>query len=109
MTSRRVAAACAILAALVVGVYHVLAAPGYSGQVRFGGLPVPGATVTASSGDRRLVTGTNEQAACPPADVDDGACPIGVEMLGVAPVERNIVIGSAPAGAEPSALGAEPY
>ena len=33
----------------------------HSGQVTFGGLPVPGATVTATAGDKKLVTATDEQ------------------------------------------------
>src|ERR1700729_2435815 len=110
MRSRRAAAACALLAALLSGAHYLLAAPAYSGQVRFGGLPVPGATVTASSGDRRLVTGTDEQGVFTLGDVDDGVWTIRVEMLGSAPIERQIVIGSPPpAAAEPSALGSEPY
>ena len=33
----------------------------HSGQVTFSGLPVPGATVTATSGDKKLTTATDEQ------------------------------------------------
>jgi hypothetical protein len=50
-----------ILAALIVGAHHVLAGGEHSGQVTFGGLPVPGATVTASAGDKTLTTATDEQ------------------------------------------------
>src|ERR1700722_3538075 len=72
MTSRGIAAACVFLVALAVGAHHVLAAPEHSGQVTFGGLPVPGATVTATSGERRLVTVTDEQGMFRFADVGDG-------------------------------------
>ena len=72
MTSRRFASILLIATALVVGAHHVLAAPEHSGQVTFGGLPVPGATVTASSGDKQLVTATDEQGQFKFADTGDG-------------------------------------
>jgi hypothetical protein len=109
MTRRLVAAACVILAALVGGVHHVLAAPEHSGQVTFGGLPVPGATVTATLGERRLVTVTDEQGVFKFADVGDGVWTIRVEMLAFAPIERQVVIGSTPGASEPSAPSPQPY
>jgi hypothetical protein len=38
-----------------------LAASEHHGQVTFGGLPVPGATVTATKGDKRLGAVTDQQ------------------------------------------------
>ena len=87
------------LIAITLGVAarHVLAAPEHSGQVTFGGLPVPGATVTASAGDKQLVTATDEQGVFKLADVADGVWTIRVEMLGFATIERQVTIGSASA------------
>jgi hypothetical protein len=99
MTVRRVAVACVLVAALVAGGHHVFAAPGHSGQVTFGGLPVPGASVTASSGERRVVTVTDEQGVFTLADVGDGTWTIRVEMLTFAPLEREVTIA---ADAQPS-------
>jgi hypothetical protein len=109
MTGRRLAAAGAFLVALAVGAHHVLAAPEHSGQVTFGGLPVPGATVTATMGERRLVTVTDEQGVFRFADVGDGIWTIRVEMLAFGTIERQVVIGSTPAAAEPSASSSQPY
>jgi trimeric autotransporter adhesin len=89
---RRFVATCLILAALVGGAHHVLAAPEHSGQVTFGGLPVPGATVTASAGDRQLITATDEQGVFKFSDVADGLWTIRVEMLGFATVSREVTI-----------------
>jgi hypothetical protein len=112
MTSRRFASILLIATALVVGAHHVLAAPEHSGQVTFGGLPVPGATVTASSGDKQLVTATDEQGQFKFADIRDGVWMLRVEMLGFATLEREITIGSTPAAAatpEPYDLKLKPF
>jgi hypothetical protein len=109
MTIRGLAAVCVILVALAAGAHHVLAAPEHAGQVTFGGLPVPGATVTATLGERRLVTVTDEQGLFRFADVEDGVWTIRVEMLAFATIERQVVIGSPPAAAEPSAPSPQPY
>ena len=106
MTIRGIAAVCVILVVLAVGAHHVLAAPEHSGQVTFGGLPVPGATVTATSGERRLVTVTDEQGMFRFADVEDGVWTIRVEMLAFATIERQVVI--AIDACRCRALGAQP-
>jgi hypothetical protein len=69
-----------------------LAAAEHHGQVNFGGLPVPGATVTAVQGDKKLVTITDQQGAYSFPDLPDGAWAIRVEMLCFATVERDITI-----------------
>ena len=50
-----------LITALVVGSWPapVRAAPEYYGQVIFGSVAVPGATVTATQGDMRLTTSTD--------------------------------------------------
>src|SRR5260221_13705553 len=92
VTFRNFASACLIAATLVIGARHVFAAPEHSGQVTFGGLPVPGATVTASSGDKQLVTATDEQGLFRFADVGDGVWMLRVEMLGFAPLSREVTV-----------------
>jgi hypothetical protein len=77
---------------LIVAARHVLAAPEHSGQVTFGGLPVPGATVTASAGDKQLVTATDEQGLFKFADVGDGVWMLRVDMLGFAPLSREVTV-----------------
>ncbi len=76
-----------------------LAAAEYRGQVQFGGLPVPGATVTASQGERRVVAVTGPQGTYSMPDLSDGAWTIEVEMLGFAPVKQDVTLtAGAPAG-----------
>src|SRR6185295_6279379 len=89
---RRFLSACLVATALVAGARHVLAAPEHSGQVTFGGVPVPGATVTASSGEKQLVTATDEQGLFKFADVGDGVWMLRVEMLGFAPLSREVTV-----------------
>jgi hypothetical protein len=92
MTSHRVAVTLAIVSALVGGVQSVRAAPDYSGQVTFAGLPVPGVTITASSGERRLVTVTDEQGLFKLADAGEGVWTIRVEMLAFETITRDVTI-----------------
>jgi hypothetical protein len=80
---------------------HVLFAGGeHSGQVTYGGLPVPGATVTASSGDKKLVTATDEQGIFSLPDATVGVWTLRVEMLGFEMLTRDITVTAEP---QPSA------
>jgi hypothetical protein len=54
----------------------------YHGTVKAGGLPLPGATVTATRDDEKVVTTTDDQGAFSFRDLADGNWKIGVEMLG---------------------------
>jgi hypothetical protein len=69
-----------------------LAASERHGQVTFGELPVPGATVTATRGDKRLVAITDQQGVYTFADLDDGVWEFQVEMLGFATQMQDIAI-----------------
>src|SRR3954471_3150354 len=89
-----------ILAALIVGAHHVLAGGEHSGQVTFGGLPVPGATVTASAGDKTLTTATDEQGVFRLPDASAGVWTLRVEMLGFEQLTREITVTPEP---QPSA------
>ena len=67
----------------------VLTAAEYRGQVTFGGLPVPGATVTATLGDRKFVTITDLQGLYDFPDLTDGNCTIEIQMLGFETVKNT--------------------
>src|ERR1700733_5400925 len=86
------------LLALFVLSLCTLTAAEHKGQVKFGGLPVPGATVTATQGDRSLVAITDQQGNYTFADLPDGVWNFQVEMLCFAPIKQEVTI-AAGAGA----------
>lgn len=67
------------------------------GIVKFGGLPLPGATVTASRGDKKVVTSTDAQGAYS-LDLTDGTWTIQVEMQCFAPLQREVTVAAGGAG-----------
>ena len=69
-----------------------LAAAEHHGQVNFNGLPVPGATVTATEGEKKLVAVTDQQGAYSFADLADGVWSIQVEMLCFATVKQEVAV-----------------
>src|ERR1022692_5021582 len=74
-----------------------LAAAEHHGAVTFGGLPVPGATVTATQGDKKLVAVTDPQGVYSFPDLADGVWTIQVEMLCFATLKQEVgVSASAP-------------
>jgi len=87
---------CNSLRYLAVGCLAVLTltAAEYHGTVQSRGLRVPGATVTAVQGERKLTTTTDDQGAFQLPDLPDGTWQIQVEMLGFEPLTRRIVTGS---------------
>ena len=64
----------------------------YHGQVMFGGLPVPGATVTVTQGGKRSVVVTDTQGFYSFPDLADGAGTIDVEMTGFAAIKQEVTI-----------------
>ena len=84
----------------VLGLCANGAAADHYGQVTFGGLPVPGATVTATQGDKQFVALTDTQGIFTIADLADGECTIRIEMLGFSAISQELRV--AP-GAPPSA------
>src|SRR6266851_3178020 len=78
---RRRAILCVVLLALSVFSLGAFAASEYHGQVTFGGLPVPGATVTATAtqGDKKSVSITDQQGLFSFSDLTDGTWTIEVE------------------------------
>lgn len=92
MTSRSATAACVLAALFAVAGAGRLAAAEHAGQVAFAGVAVPGATVVASQGDRRVVTSTGADGIYRFPDLADGAWTISVEMRGFRTMSRDIVV-----------------
>src|SRR5207302_3024828 len=55
-------------------------------------VPVPGATITASQGDKRVVTSTDQEGVYKFADLADGAWTLKVEMIGFTPVSQDVTV-----------------
>ena len=77
---------------LALGAATSAAATDHFGRVTFGGLPVPGATVTAVQRDQQLVTLTDQDGIFHFAAIPDGPWTIRVEMLGFASATQDITI-----------------
>ena len=60
------------------------------GVVTFGGLPVPGATVTATQGDKKVTAVTDPMGAYSFPDLADGAWNIQVDMLGFSTLKGEV-------------------
>ena len=69
-----------------------LPAAEHNGQVKFGGLPVPGVTVTATQAGRTFTAITDSQGTYTFPDLPDGAWTIQIEMLGFAPIRQEVTI-----------------
>ena len=79
---------------------HLAWASEYHGRVTFGGLPVPGATITATRDSQKLVAVSDQQGNYFFAELPDGTWKIEVEMLCFSTIEQTVTIAAnAPAGA----------
>src|SRR5262245_5626236 len=63
------------------------------GRVTFEGLPVPGATITSTRGERHLTTAADEDGRYIFSDLTEGAWTIRVEMSGFATVTQEVMVG----------------
>ncbi len=76
----------------------VLAASGlafasdYQGLVSFGGVPVPGATVTVTQGGKKLVGITDMQGFYSFPALADGAATVEIQMTGFSTIEQSVTI-----------------
>jgi hypothetical protein len=77
------------------------AAAEHTGRVTFGGLPLPGATVTAVKGDEQIATTSELDGSYRLGDLADGVWTIRVEMLGFATMTREVTL---PSPEEPAAF-----
>ena len=88
LTRTELAATALVIALSVV---RLTAASTVRGQVTFAGVPVPGATVTATKGDVTRTTITDEEGVYRLADLADGPWTVRVTMLGFFPLEQEVV------------------
>src|ERR1017187_6514768 len=79
---RLLLAACLVVMGLMASEHH--------GNVKSGGLPVPGASVTAPQGDKKVLTTSDENGLYSFPELADGVWTISVEMLGFEKVSREI-------------------
>lgn len=66
----------------------------YRGRVNFGGVAVPGATVTVTQGTDTLTAITDVQGFYYFADLAEGPWHVSVKLFGFAPLEREVSVGS---------------
>jgi hypothetical protein len=66
-----------------------LHAADYRGQVKFGGLPLPGATVIVNPGEKQVATITDMEGNYAFSNLPDGTQPVRVEMLCFAPQQGD--------------------
>src|ERR1035438_3084175 len=78
--------ACVAVTGLMAAEHH--------GVVESGGLPIPGATITATQADKKLVTTTDDQGVYAFPELADGTWKIEVEMLGFAKATLDVGIAS---------------
>src|ERR1035441_8171812 len=71
-----------------------LVASEHHGIVKSAGLPLPGITVTAIKGDKKVVTTTDEQGIYSFPDLPDGVWTIELDMLGFAKTTKEVGIDS---------------
>ncbi len=64
----------------------------YHGQVLFGGIAVPGATVTLTQGTQQLSTVTDTQGLYQFPSLPEGTWTLRIEMRGFAPLERTVTV-----------------
>src|SRR5271168_1084821 len=79
-----------ILACLTVA--SVAFASEHHGQVTYNGLPLPGATITATQGARKLTTISNEDGSYAFSDLPDGTWHITIEMFCFAKLDEDITV-----------------
>lgn len=81
-----------LLGLLLLVAVGTLTASEHRGIVKFGGIPLPGATVTATQDDKKLTAITDQQGVYSFADLPDGVWSIQVEMLCFAPVTKEVAV-----------------
>ena len=81
---RRFVVAWIAVTALVAAEHH--------GVIKSGGFPIPGATVTATMGDKKLVTTSDDNGVYSFDDLPEGVWTIDVEMLGFGKVSREVAV-----------------
>jgi hypothetical protein len=83
---------CVLCAMACVAAVRIAAATEYHGRVNFGGVPVPGATVTLIQGDKVVSVVTDSQGLYEFPDVADGAWKLEIRMHGFAPYTADVTV-----------------
>jgi trimeric autotransporter adhesin len=83
-----------LLLALVAGGTRALEAGSHDGLITVGGVPVPGATITATQGERRVIAISGADGLFRLAGLEDGTWTVRVEKLGFRPLTREVVAGA---------------
>ncbi|HUI77469.1 MAG TPA: carboxypeptidase regulatory-like domain-containing protein [Bryobacteraceae bacterium] len=91
MEPKRIAS-LVLCCALALSPIDPLLASEHRGQVQFGGLPVPGATITATSANKTLTAVTDPQGSYIFPDLADGVWKLKIEMLGFAPIQEDVAV-----------------
>ena len=87
------------LLALILTLATSLVAGEHRGAVKSNGLPVPGAVVTASQGDRKETVATDENGNYQFANLPPGKWTVEVEMFGFSTLRREVEVSEAAAAA----------
>ena len=69
-----------------------LMAAEHRGTVKSGGVPLPGVTVTATSGDKKITTTTDDNGAYAFPNLEDGVWTLRFEMLGFGAISKEIAV-----------------
>ena len=69
-----------------------LAAAEHHGVVKSGGLPLPGVTITATMGDKKSVTTTDERGAYSFTDLADGVWTLEIDSFGFAKLREEVAV-----------------
>jgi hypothetical protein len=80
------------IALFVFGMSVWLSASDHIGQVTFNNLPVPGATVTATQGDKTVTTHADQEGRYRLPDLADGVWHVQVEMLGFEAAAQDVTV-----------------
>ena len=98
MTLRRAQKVFYLVCMLAAMVFpRIAAASEYHGQVTFGGLPLPGATVTVTQGTTKVSAVTDQGGLYTIPDLADGPAKIEIEMQCFSTVHADITISPATA------------
>src|SRR5580692_9990590 len=81
---------CLLSCVIACAAVFALAASPHHGVVTFGGLPVPGATITVTQGDKKLVAVADQQGAYSFPDLAEGIWTIQVEMLCFTTIKQEV-------------------
>src|SRR5215472_11174917 len=81
-----------ICAVVCLALSSLAAASENHGQVTFGALPLPGATVTLTQGEKKFVTVTDQQGVYSFSDLADGPATIEVEMQCFSTIKQELII-----------------